>query len=420
MLRQSSLHRFADDFILLCLVFCGSTYLESGIATRRCCVLTIGVSDTRPAVVSFVATYLKPEMLHVYRQTTGLQRHENWIVTRRRQSEDRYPAPKVIALPRHPLRWFHRAWHQARRLRPPLAPWERKQLQSVCDDTKARLVHIYFGTEAARCITFLRKARLPRIVSFHGADLSEKLKRRELEDLVRHTDLFLCRSQSLADVLVKRGVDKARIRLNYTGVPVPSAVHEARSGSCLRILQACRFLAKKGLDTTLLAVASLRAAGQDLRLTLAGDGEERKNLEALAVNLGIADITTFAGFLGEESLRRLYLEHDIFVHPSRTTATGDREGIPNSLLEAMACGLPSISTRHSGIPEAVTHEKTGWLLDESDASELVSAISKLALSTTLRQQIGAAARQSIIDKFSISACVSTLEDAYEEVGRKPE
>lgn len=393
----------------------GLTDRQRAIAAGLAAVFTSRVPDSQNSVVSFVATYLKPEMLHVYRQTTGLQRHTNWIVTRRRACEKKFPARNVIELRKHPLRWFHKAWHRSRGERIPLDPAEIAQLQKICAEKKARLVHIYFGTEAARCLPFLRRAGLPRIVSFHGADLSRDLGPDEFGQIARHTDLFLCRSKSLSGELEKRGVNASRIRLNYTGVPVPDLQQRAADSRPLRVLQASRFLAKKGLDTTLRAVALLKATGCDITLTLAGDGAEKENLQRLAGSLGISEATRFAGFLDESELGNLYLGSDIFVHPSRTTEAGDREGIPNSLLEAMAHGLPVVSTRHSGVPEAVTHEKTGLLIDQSDPEQLAAAMRTLSESRSLRDRLGNAARQEIISRFSITACVRALEDAYEEV-----
>lgn len=388
---------------------------QSAIAAELLAVSNARVTGSQKTVVSFVATYLKPEMLHVYRQTTNLRRYTNWIVTRRRENEIRFPAENVIALRRHPLRWFQRTLHRVRGLRSPLDPAENKQLAKICAEKKARLIHIYFGTEAARCVSFLSAARLPRIVSFHGADLSEKLTPSEMSGILANSDLFLCRSKALAEELVKRGVDISRIRLNYTGVPVPEDCHSSASNQSVRVLQACRFLPKKGLETTLRAVAKLRSAGSDIRLTLAGDGREKDKLEELAADLGISRATVFAGFLGESDLSKTYLKHDIFVHPSRTTESGDREGIPNSLLEAMAHGLPVIATKHSGIPEAVTQDKTGLLIDQSDPDLLAESIKLLASSPSERSRIGSAARREVIDRFSIAACVRALEDAYDEV-----
>jgi colanic acid/amylovoran biosynthesis glycosyltransferase len=372
------------------------------------------VQEQPPVLVSFVATYLKREMLHVYRQTTGLRRYENWIATRRRENGVLFPAARVVVLRRHPLRLLQRAWCRARGQRVPLDAAERRQLHGLCRDHRAAVVHVYFGTEAARCLSFLRTATPAKVVSFHGADLSEKLTADELAALRNHVDLFLCRSRSLAVRLAERGVDPALIRLNYTGVPVPGEARRPSGGHPVRLLQACRFLAKKGLDTTLGAMAVLRREGCDVRLTLAGDGPENTALKALATSLGLHDAVDFTGFVGPAELDRLYREHDIFLHPSRTTAEGDREGIPNALLEAMAHGLPVVSTRHSGIPEAVTHGETGWLIDHGDPEELARAVRALAESAGERGRIGAAARRAVIDRFSVAACVRALEMCYDE------
>jgi len=370
--------------------------------------------EKQPVLVSFVATFLKREMLHVYRQTTSLERYENWIVTRRRENDKLFPASRVVSLRRHPLRMLQRAWCQARKCRIPLDTTECRQLHRLCDERNADVFHVYFGTDAARCLPFLRETTIAKVVSFHGVDLSEKMTSEELKAVQGWVDLFLCRSKSLAASLCDRGIDPSIIRLNYTGVPVPTTTHRPCKGSPLRLLQACRFLAKKGLDTTLGAVAVLRREGYDVRLTLAGDGPEMPMLTDLASSLELRRVVNFTGFLEPEELSRLYVEHDIFLHPSRTTAEGDREGIPNALLEAMAHGLPVVSTRHSGIPEAVTHGETGWLIDHSDPGELARGIRHLANATEERARIGAQARQMVIERFSTAACVRALESYYDE------
>jgi colanic acid/amylovoran biosynthesis glycosyltransferase len=377
-------------------------------------VLTATVLEKQPVLVSFVATFLKREMLHVYRQVTGIQRYENWIITRRLENERLFPASRVVSLHRHPMRVLQRVWCRVRQCRIPLDSSERRHLHRICRDRRAEVFHAYFGTEAARCLPFLRETSMAKVVSFHGVDLSEKMAPAELKAVQDWVDLFLCRSKSLASRLCERGVDPSLIRLNYTGVPVPVKAHRPSGGNPVRLLQACRFLKKKGLDTTLGAVAILRREGHDVRLTLAGDGPETSNLLDLTSSLGLRELVKFTGFLGNEELGRLYHEHDIFLHPSRTTAEGDREGIPNALLEAMAHSLPVISTRHSGIPEAVTHGETGWLIDHSDPEELARAIRALANSTEERGRIGAAARQFVIQRFSTDACVRSLESCYDE------
>ena len=371
------------------------------------------MGSTRPVLISFVATFLKREMLHVYRQTTNLQRYENWIVTRRRENAGLFPAPNVVELPRHPLRAVRRAICRMGKRRITLDSSECRALSDLGRRNKARVLHVYFGTEASRCLPFLRQTKMAKVVSFHGVDLSTKMEPAELDALRAHVDLFLCRSQSLADELSGRGVDQSLIRLNYTGVPVPPQAHQPASGPP-RLLQACRFLAKKGLDSTVQALAILRREGHDLSLTLAGDGPEMPALREMVSSLGLDQAVTFTGFLGPEELARLYREHDLFLHPSRTTAQGDREGIPNALLEAMAHGLPVVSTRHSGIPEAVVHGENGWLIDKSDPAELAGALRVLVGSAEERGRLGAQARRTITERFSTGACIDALESSYDE------
>jgi len=384
------------------------------VASRPPNLLTVCVRDKQPVLISFVATYLKKEMLHVYRQTTSLERYENWVVTRRRENERLFPSSRVIRLPRHPLRLLQRTWCKLRKHRVPLDAAEHRRLRLLCRERGAEVFHAYFGTEAARCQAFLREASLAKVVSFHGADLSQKMAARELHAMRNHADIFLCRSKSLAFLLCERGIDRSRIRLNYTGVPVPAEPRRPSRGGPLRLLQACRFLGKKGLDTTLGAAAILHREGHDVRITLAGDGPEMPKLVALADSLGLRNRVNFTGFLASADLESLFPEHDLFIHPSRTTAEGDREGIPNALLEAMANGVPVIATRHSGIPEAVTHGETGCLIEHSDAAELARAIAALAASEAKCAQLSAAARQVVIERFSTTACVRSLEACYDE------
>jgi len=376
--------------------------------------LTGSVADKPPVLCSFVATYLQREMLHVYRQTTSLERYENWVVTRRRENASLFPYARVVRLRRHPLRLLRRLVAPPGNRRRPLDAAELRQLDRWCRKKSAEVIHVYFGTEAARCLPFLQGAAAARVVSFHGADLSEKLTPVELEDLRGCVDLFLCRSESLAARLRERGVDPAVIRLNYTGVPLPEKTAKVSRGGPLRLLQASRFIAKKGLDTTLRATALLRREGCEVQLTLAGDGPEMQVLQKLAGELGLGSAVHFPGFLRPTDLERLFLGHDLFLHPSRTTASGDREGIPNALLEAMAHGLPAVATSHSGIPEAVTHGQSGWLIGRSEAPELAAAIRELSASPDLRQRLGAGARQIVNERFSTASCVRALEEAYDE------
>jgi colanic acid/amylovoran biosynthesis glycosyltransferase len=123
----------------------------------------------------------------------------------------------------------------------------------------------------------------------------------------------------------------------------------------------------------------------------------------------------FCGFLSQPDLRELYARSHIFIHPSETQPDQDQEGVPNSVLEAMATGLPVIATRHGGIPEAVTENLNGFLSDERDTESLGRSMVALANSPEIYARFGAAARQAVTENFDQEMTVRELERIYEEI-----
>ena len=355
--------------------------------------------------------------MHVYRQVVGVGSFRNVVVTRRLENAARFPYGQVIQLEKSPWRLLHRAWHQLRRSRVSVSRHEAKQLSRIIRLENASLVHIYFGTEAARLLSWMPRAGVPIVVSFHGADVSDSISDGELQAVCLHASLLLHRSDSLRVALLARGAPEEKLRANPTGVPVPGETTEIQvaEGKPLRLLQACRFIEKKGIDVTLESAKILVDLGFDVRLTLAGNGPRRVELESAASRLGISSRVRWTGFLNSEQLAGEYRQHDVFLHPSRETGSGDREGIPNSLLEAMAHGCVVLGTRHSGIPEAVEDGVNGLLVDRADALLVADAVSKIASDPARAKSLGAAARQTILERFSTEACIRKLETSYAEV-----
>lgn len=377
------------------------------------------MAATRPAILSYCATFLPREMLHVYRQVTGIRCFDNWVITRTRANADRFPYPQLSVLRKSPLRAFRRLWHRLHRRAVPLGRGEVRQALAFAAQHDARLLHVYLGSEALRALTLLERFPGARVVSFHGADLSHEFTTADYAALWPRAELFLCRSESLRRNLLAKGCPADRIRLNYTGVPLPSDVSAKNcpdwlNGAPVRLLQVCRLIQKKGLDVTLHATAQLKAVGVPVRLVIAGGGPEEPFLRQLTANLGLTADVCFAGFLSGSALEELFRSSDIFLHPSRETSGGDREGIPNSLLEAMAFGLPVISTVHSGIPEAITHGENGLLISACQSDSLASEARRLLSNPTLFSKLSTTARRTVEEKFSTIECVRRLETAYRE------
>ena len=126
-----------------------------------------------------------------------------------------------------------------------------------------------------------------------------------------------------------------------------------------RLVQAGRLIEKKGFATSLRAFAEFASHYPEATLTIAGEGPLQQQLQSQARDLGITNKVFFRGFISQKELRELFYSSHIFLHPSETGADGNQEGVPNSMLEAMASGLPVFATIHGGIPEAIENDRSG-------------------------------------------------------------
>jgi colanic acid/amylovoran biosynthesis glycosyltransferase len=125
----------------------------------------------------------------------------------------------------------------------------------------------------------------------------------------------------------------------------------------------------------------------------------------------------FSGFLSQPELRALYDQSHFFLHPSETPASGDQEGVPNAMLEAMALGLPVLATRHGGIPEAVEHGVSGMLVAERDDAALAEELCALADNPARYEAMSRAAAERVRAMFDLRVTVTALESFYDEALR---
>jgi colanic acid/amylovoran biosynthesis glycosyltransferase len=379
------------------------------------------LSESRsPVAAQYVVTFLKPEMLHVYRQITALRAFRPVVFCQKREHPATFPFDPVVVLPKprtHQLRRFV----QKTLLHRPITIYrsEARRLLAALHTAKARVLHIYFGHIGVHLLPLLEISDLPVVVSFHGADaqvgLDQPAHRAATRRMLTLATLLLVRSQSLAARLVELGADPAKIRLHRTGIPlddIPFAPRETPADGAWRCVQACRLIAKKGLATSLRAFAEFAQTFPRSTFTIAGEGPLLPDLRRLADELRIADRVTFPGFLPQEKLRELYSASHLFLHPSELGPDGDQEGVPNSLLEAMASGLPILATRHGGLPEAVDDGTTGLLVAERDPTGLAHAMLTLAADRNRTRAMSAAASASVRAHFDLSHQAAILADCY--------
>lgn len=376
--------------------------------------------NDRPVVASYCATFLKPEMLHIYRQISGLRKVRSIVITQKRENESSFPFEPVYPIGKPATHFLRRFWFRQLLKQPwQISRMELEGLRSVLDKTDAGLLHIYFGHIAVHLLPLIRSWPHPTVVSFHGADvlvdLDKPAYRRATQEMLQSVSRIFVRSDSLRQAILRLTNDQNKIALVRTGIPLNEFPFRARTvakAGRWQLLQAGRLIEKKGINTSLRAFVEFAKEFPNARLTLAGEGPLLEKLQNLAAELRVAEKVLFPGFLSQEKLRELFYSSHIFLHPSQTGGDGNQEGVPNSMLEAMASGLPVFATRHGGIPEAIEDGVTGVLVEEGDNAALARQLIQAAQQPDRLSKLARAGADSIARKFDRNAQIQKLEELY--------
>jgi glycosyltransferase involved in cell wall biosynthesis len=174
---------------------------------------------------------------------------------------------------------------------------------------------------------------------------------------------------------------------------------------------------KKGCKYLLEAMAKVQAARPSAELVIIGSGPLQSELETRAA--ATLRSCRFLGALGPDQVREWYGRATLFCAPSVTADSGETEGLPITIMEAQAMGLPIVSTYHSGIPEAVKDDETGLLVNEHDSDALADRILALLQDRARAERLGNAARASALQHFDMKTQISLLEDVYQQLSERP-
>jgi glycosyltransferase involved in cell wall biosynthesis len=369
-------------------------------------------------------------MLHIYRQITSLKRCRPIVITQKREQADRYPFEGIYIVAKPPTHFLRRFWFRQLRDKPwQISGVEARALLDALKEIDARLLHIYFGHIAVHLLPLIRAWNKSSIVSFHGADVLVDMNKpayrsatRQMLDAVK---LVLVRSESLRRAVIRLGCDEKKIEIQRTGIPLDEFPFRERNfpprsgGGEWRLVQAGRLIEKKGLLVTLRAFASFLSQYPNATLTIAGEGPLLGQLQDVARELKIDNRVSFTGFISQTELRDILYASHIFLHPSETGPDGNQEGIPNSMLEAMASGLPVFATQHGGIPEAIENGVSGVLVPERDHEALARALIEAPYDPGFLSRIARSGADVVREKFDLRAQVRKLEDIYlDAMGRE--
>jgi glycosyltransferase involved in cell wall biosynthesis len=249
------------------------------------------------------------------------------------------------------------------------------------------VLHAQFARGGALALPLARSLNLRMVVTLHGGDVSKQknwrgtLLAHRWPALVRETARFVCVSAAVAEIAAARGVPAEKLTVLPIGVEIPDQPPAARQPTAHLFVG--RFVEKKGILVLADAIRRLRAAGDLTKVICVGDGPLRPVLEALArETTGV----TLTGWLPPSAVRARIQDAVSLLVPSIVASTGDAEGLPSVIPEAMAQACPVIGSDQGGIAEAIRHDQTGLLVAPGDAAALADAMRRMT--PGLRQRLG--------------------------------
>ena len=246
----------------------------------------------------------------------------------------------------------------------------------------------------------------------HAVDLFRD--RCALRDKIEHADFIIAISKFHKDFYITEGANPEKIHVVYCGIDLDEYAYSySESQAPMKILSFGRLVEKKGYSTLIEACALLRDLGLEFQCEIAGSGPEYAKLKELTASLSVGDQVTITGqALKQEEIEEWMSTGNIFAQPCCWSADNDVDGIPRSLMEAMAVGLPSIATNVAGIPDLIEDQTTGLLIPEHDAEALAKAIESLIDDPLLRYHLSKSGRQIIEQRFNLETCLDPLAEIF--------
>ncbi len=283
---------------------------------------------------------------------------------------------------------------------------------------KPDIIHAHFGFDGYRMIKPSRKMKIPLIVSFYGSDVSRLSSefdwKRRYKKLATRGDQFIVISDLMKKQLVKLGFPPEKVSTIRFGLDLNKFSFNQFWCPDAPLMMAGRMVEKKGFIYALKAIKILAEQDNHVELDLYGDGILRNELGKKASHWNINHLIHFKGRQPIDEIHRAHRDHSALLVPSVTASDGDREGIPNTLLEGMASGIPVIAADHSAIPEVINHKKTGLLVPEKDAevlAEMIKTVKKGKMDITLLREN---ARKKVEREYGMDRMVEEVEAVYQK------
>ena len=286
------------------------------------------------------------------------------------------------------------------------------RLARLLDAAPVDRLHAAFGHDPALvALLTSRLTGLPFSFTAHARDLYQVPRSRLVRRVEAAEAVITCTEANrrhLAALLPRALVHKVHVVVHGVDVDRFCPPADRPAGDPPVILSAGRLVEKKGFPDLLAAAATLRRGGRRFRLDIHGDGPDRAALAAAVVHLGLEDHVRLLPATTRKELALAYRQAAVFALTPFVTEEGDRDGIPNVLVEAMASGLPVVSTAVGGIPELVVPERNGLLAPARSVDAVAAHLGRLLDQPAERARLGAAARATVEEHFDARRSAVTL------------
>lgn len=366
-------------------------------------------------VALFSTSFLPYSQTFIYDEIRA--HSDNYDITvfcKDRQNEERFPYDK-----------FHKPHGKLSEIiYQNIAYWP--SFDKIIGDGNFDLIHAHFGTGAVYALSYVKKHRLPFVVTFHGNDVAalmgiQKFKSNRWRYYSKHKQIFdhatllLAASEELRALLIELGADPAKVKVYHLGIDLSKFEYqEPEPKEQTKFVMIGRFTPKKAHIYVLRAFEKIIKDGLSASLTFIGSG----NLKNEAINFveknNLSSAVEFKGILTPNEVSEVLKSSDVLLAPSIVAFDQDRESGLIVVKEAGGVGVPAIGTWHGGIHEIIEDGKTGFLIPERNVPELVRKMKLFIEQPELIKTFGAASRKKMEKSYDLFGQVKKLEAFYED------
>jgi len=368
-------------------------------------------------LIVFSDTYLKSSETFIYTQVKALESlFDITFIAQNHVNLKKFPFKKTVEIKPNFRQKFTRIFNPLK-----LHSSYAAEIEQVFRKINPEVIHVHFGTNAVRIVPIVKKLGIPMLITFHGSDASKRLRDARYRSLLKrelgHFD-FVCVSKALVKNLEEIGIELKEDHVFYNGVDVEkfpfvsreSVKTKLKLNKKIRFIQISRFVEKKGHRYTLDAFKKLLSSVDKphlFKLQLIGSGPLEKEMKHYVKSSSMEENVDFMGTKDHKQIVELLRNADALLQHSITSRSGDKEGLPIVIMEAMSVGLPVISTYHSGIPELISDEVNGLLVNEKDVEAYYNKMMSLI---TMKKNLGVEGRKTIEERFKLEIQVRKLAE----------